>query len=174
MALFEPLTTAPAWQVHAKPSLLEPMVLGQSPVSDRAPPDWTDCWPGRFGLSPWFLARRWQPKDGRNEVQVPLEEEERGRTGSQMRCIRCIQSIYLLIRLNKYDVSSVAPELTLPSICIKLEWLSFGKNTEPPNPEAGGCVLTGATTCHMHSLPLSRQARHDAQVWSLLNSLVSL
>ena len=92
-----------------KTSLLEPVVLQHSPVSDRAPPGWTDCWPWRFGLSPWFLARGWQPKAGQNEVQVPLEEKERGgRTGSQVTCIRCIQSIYF-IRLNKYDVSSVAP-----------------------------------------------------------------
>lgn len=49
-------------------SPLEPAVLGRSPVSGRAPPGWTDCWPGHFGLGPWFLAGRHPPEDGRDEA----------------------------------------------------------------------------------------------------------
>lgn len=63
----------------SSPSPLEPVVPGHSPVSDRAPPGWTDCWPGRFGLGPWFLAGRRPTEDGRGGVPDPLKEEESGR-----------------------------------------------------------------------------------------------
>lgn len=59
-------------------SPLEPVILGHSPVSDRAPPGWPDCWPGRFGLGPWFLAGRRPPEDGRDGVPDPLKKEESG------------------------------------------------------------------------------------------------
>ena len=66
-------------QVSGQCSLspLEPLFLGHSPVSGKVPPGWTDCWLGRFGQGPWFLAGRRRLEDGQGGAQVPLEKEKR-------------------------------------------------------------------------------------------------
>lgn len=83
--------------------------LGHSPVAYRAPPGWTDCWPGLLRPDPWFLAGRRLSEDGQGGAPVPLEEEERGgRPGRQV----SPQVVHLFIRLNKVDVSLLSPWLT--------------------------------------------------------------
>lgn len=73
---------------------LEPAAREHSPVSDRAPPGWPDCWPGHFGLRPLFLSGRRPPKGNQDGVPVPLEKkaEEAQMTIWLLWCISKIES----------------------------------------------------------------------------------